>query len=159
MPAPRRRARFHRINSGRNSEIRGNAVIVPATSGDDSLFVNHLAFGPLDGLDGFDRLGFLHGGGIDLTGLVPGNSIANIEVFDLTNGVANDLIFDALTMDLFGGSELYIVGDAAGDALTLTDAPSWTRGATFAAGDFNLVGFTTNQTGTDLQLWVDENLV
>jgi hypothetical protein len=129
-----------------------------ATADGNILFVTDTGFDPLDGKAGFDRLGFLQEGDIDLTGLAD-NSIANIEVFDLTNGVANDLIFGALTMDLFGASELYIVGDAAGDALTLTDAPSWTRGATFAAGDFNLVGFTAVENGHNLQLWVDENLI
>ena len=118
------------------------------TEGDDTFKVKDTTFGHLDAGSGFDRLVFLQDGTIDLANLAAGNTLANLEVVDSTNGTANSLTMDAdFVAQTHPSNTLYVMGDST-DSLALS---GWTPGgSTPISANLTWDSYTSTASGGEL---------
>jgi len=122
--------------------------IAGSTAGDDVFAVTDTNFGALDGGGGaFDRIQFLQDGNIDLANL-GGSSLTNVEVADLTNGVANNLSLTAASIESAASSDQFYVLGEVGDSLTLAAGDNWQfQDSLVVSSSLTLDSYTSTATG------------
>jgi len=140
--------------------LQSSLYQTPSGSGsDDTLKVKDTAFGNLDAANGFDRLVFLQEGNIDLSNLAAGNSLANLEVIDATNGVSNSLSMDADFITQVNNTDtLYVMGDNtdslalsgwnAGPSTTISSNLTWDSYTSTASGGETVTIYADSQVNT-----------
>jgi Ca2+-binding RTX toxin-like protein len=118
--------------NGNDVMFAGKGDFVGGDAGNDDIRVTEAGFTTVDGGTGIDQVSLAAlGATINLTSL-PGSTIKNIEIIDISGGGNNTLILDAKSVAAMSGgavgAKTLIVNDDAGDTVSLDS--SWKQTGT-----------------------------